>query len=130
MLKDAELHADEDIKKKQEVEVRNQAETLFYSTEKVIQENREKLSESDIKAVEDTIKDTKAAIESGNVDQIKEKMELLTKASQQLAEVLYKQTESQQQEQTGPPPGDGGPAGPQTEKDEDVVDAEFEDASK
>ncbi|MBW1855000.1 MAG: molecular chaperone DnaK [Deltaproteobacteria bacterium] len=137
MVKDAELHAEDDIKKKQEVEVRNQAEGLIYSTEKVIQENREKLAESDIKAVEDTIKDTKAAIESGNVDQIKEKMELLTKASQQLAEVLYKQTDPQQQEQAGGPPphgdadgaGAAGP-GPQAEKDEDVVDAEFEDANK
>jgi molecular chaperone DnaK len=135
MVKDAELHAEDDIKKKQEVEVRNQAEGLIYSTEKVIQENREKLAESDIKAVEDTIKDTKAAIESGNVDQIKEKMELLTKASQQLAEVLYKQTDPQQQEQAGPPHGDADGAGaagpgPQAEKDEDVVDAEFEDANK
>ncbi|MBW2183830.1 MAG: Hsp70 family protein, partial [Deltaproteobacteria bacterium] len=108
MVKDAELHAEEDKKKKEEVEVKNQAE-------------------SDIKAAEDAIKDTKAAMESGDVNQIKEKMEVLTKASHQLAEVMYKQTQSQQQ-QTQPPPGDGG--GAQAEKDEDVVDAEFEDAEK
>jgi molecular chaperone DnaK len=109
------------------VEVKNQADTLVYNTEKLVKENREKLEESDIKAAEDAIKDTKAAMESGDVNQIKEKMEVLTKASHHLAEVMYKQTQSQQQ-QTQPPPGDGG--GAQAEKDEDVVDAEFEDAEK
>jgi molecular chaperone DnaK len=127
MVKDAELHAEEDKKKKEEVEVKNQADTLVYNTEKLLKENREKLQESDIKAAEDAIKDTKAAMESGDVNQIKEKMEVLTKASHHLAEVMYKQTQSQQQ-QTQPPPGDGG--GAQAEKDEDVVDAEFEDAEK
>jgi molecular chaperone DnaK len=127
MVKDAELHAEDDKKKKEEVEVKNQADTLVYNTEKLVKENREKLEESDIKAAEDAIKDTKAAMESGDVNQIKEKMEVLTKASHHLAEVMYKQTQSQQQ-QTQPPPGDGG--GAQAEKDEDVVDAEFEDAEK
>jgi molecular chaperone DnaK len=128
MVKDAELHAEEDKKKRQEVEIKNQADTLIYSTEKVLKENRDKLQESDIKAVEDAIKDTKAVIESGDVNQIKEKMEVLTKASHHLAEVMYKQAQSQQQ-QTQPPSGDGG-AGAQAGKDEDVVDAEFEDAEK
>ena len=73
------------------------------------------------------IKDTKAAMESGDVNQIKEKMEVLTKASHHLAEVMYKQAQPQQEE-TQPPPGDSGSA--QAEKDEDVVDAEFEDAEK
>jgi len=128
MVKDAELHADEDKKKRQEVEVRNQADTLIYNTEKVLKENRDKLSQTDVKAVEDAIKDTKIAVESGDVNQIKEKMEILTKASHQLAEVMYKQAQAQQQ-QTQPPPSDSG-AGAQTGKDEDVVDAEYEDAEK
>lgn len=128
MVNDAELNAEEDKKKRQEVEIKNQADTLIYNTEKVIKENRDKLQESDVKAVEDAIKDTKAAVESGDVNQIKEKMEVLTKASHHLAEVMYKQTEAQQQ-QTQPPPGDS-EAGAQTGKDEDVVDAEFEDADK
>jgi len=131
MVKDAELHAEEDKRKKEEVEVRNQADTLIYNTEKVLKENKDKLSETDVKAVEDAIKDTKAAVESGDVNQIKEKMEILTKASHQLAEVMYKQAQSQQaqQDQTQPPPSDGS-GGAQTGKDEDVVDAEFEDTSK
>ena len=132
MVKDAELHAEEDKKKKEEVEVRNQADTLIYNTEKVLKENKDKLSETDVKAVEDAIKDTKAAVESGDVNQIKEKMEILTKASHQLAEVMYKQAQSQQaqQDQTQPPPPSDDSGSAQTGKDEDVVDAEFEDASK
>ncbi len=133
MVKDAELHAEEDKRKKEEVEVRNQVDTLIYNTEKVLKENKDKLSETDVKAVEDAIKDTKAAVESGDVNQIKEKMEILTKASHQLAEVMYKQAQSQQaqQDQTQPPPSSGeGGSSAQTGKDEDVVDAEFEDTSK
>jgi len=129
MVKDAELHAEEDKKKRQEVEVRNQADSLIYNTEKILKENRDKLSEADVKAVEDAIKDTKAAMDSADVNQIKEKMEILTKASHRLAEMMYKQAQSQQQQQTQPPPGDSG-AGAQTGKDEDVVDAEYEDAEK
>jgi len=128
MVKDAELHAEEDKKKRQEVEVRNQADSLIYNTEKILKENRDKLSEPDIKAVEDAIKDTKAVMDSGDVNQIKDKMEILTKASHRLAEVMYKQAQSQQQ-QTQTPPGDSG-AGAQPGKDEDVVDAEYEDAEK
>ena len=135
MVKDAELHAEDDKKKKEEVEVRNQADSLIYNTEKTLKENRDKLSDADAKAVEDALKDTKAAVESGDVNQIKEKMEILTKASHQLAEAMYKQAQAQQEQAQAqqqepptqpPPPGDGG----QTAKDEDVVDAEFEDASK
>jgi len=127
MVKDAELHAEEDKRKKEEVEARNQADSLIYNTEKTLKENRDKLSDADAKAVEDAIKDTKAAVESGDVHQMREKMDLLTKASHQLAEVMYKQAQAQQQQQsTQPPPGDGGQSG----KDDDVVDAEFEDASK
>jgi len=135
MVKDAELHSEEDEKKKEEVEARNQADSLIYNTEKTLKENRDKLSDADAKAAEDAIKDTKAAVESGDVNQIKEKMEILTKASHQLAEVMYKQAQAQQEQAQGqqeepptqpPPPGDGDTTG----KDEDVVDAEFEDASK
>ena len=128
MVKDAELHAEEDTKKKEEIDVKNQADSLIYQTEKVLNENKDKLSEADCKAVEDALKDTKAAVESGDVGQIKEKMEILTKASHQLAEVMYKQTQEQQPGDQ-PPPEDTAD-GPQTSSDEDVVDAEFEDAGK
>jgi molecular chaperone DnaK len=129
MVKDAELHAEEDTKKKEEIDVKNQADSLIYQTEKVLNENKDKLSEADCKAVEDALKDTKAAVESGDVVQIKEKMDILTKASHQLAEIMYKQAEAQQQPGDQPPPDDSA-ASPQSNSDEDVVDAEFEDAGK
>jgi len=127
MVKDAEVHAEDDKKRRQEVEIRNQADSLVYNTEKIIRENRDKISDADVKSLEDAIKDTKAAMESGEVNRIKEKMEALTRASHHLAEVMYKQTQHQQQP-TQPPPGNGERA--RAEKEEDVVDAEFEDAEK
>jgi molecular chaperone DnaK len=130
MVKDAELHAEEDRKKKEEVETRNQADSLIYQTEKVLKENRDKLSASDISAVEDALKETRAAVESGNVSAIKEKMEILTKASHHMAEAMYK-AQSQQQGAQQPPPGDAaGAGGEQARRDDDVVDAEFEDTGK
>jgi molecular chaperone DnaK len=132
MVKDAELHAEEDRKKKEEVEVRNQADNLMYQTEKVLKENREKLSESDIRAVEEALKDTKAAVESGNSSAIKEKMEILTKASHHMAEAMYKAQSQQQGAGAQPPPGGGesGAGGDSGRRDDDVVDAEFEDTGK
>jgi molecular chaperone DnaK len=131
MVKDAELHAEEDKKKKEEIDVKNQADSLVYQTEKVLNENKDKLSETDCKAVEDALKDTKAAVESGDVNQIKEKMEILTKASHQLAEIMYKQTQGQQQPgEEQPPTDDAAAGGAHGSSDDDVVDAEFEDAGK
>ena len=130
MVKDAEVHAEEDKKKKEEIDVKNQADSLIYQTEKVLNENKDKLSETDCKAVEDALKDTKAAVESGDVNQIKEKMEILTKASHQLAEIMYKQTQGQQPDGEQPPADDATAGGAQGGSDDDVVDAEFEDAGK
>ena len=129
MVKDAELHAEEDRRKKEEVETRNQADSLIYQTEKVLKENREKLAESDVRTVEDALKDTKAAVESGNVAAIKEKMEILTTASHRMAEAMYK-SQSQQQGAQQPPPGGETGAGDGARREDDVVDAEFEDSGK
>lgn len=125
MVKDAEAHAEEDKRKREEIEVRNQADSLVYNTEKVLNENKGKLSEADIKSVEDAIKDTKAAIETGIITQIREKMEALNKASHKLAEIIYQKASANT---TTPPPPPGG--GAKTGGQEDVVDAEFEETNK
>ena len=130
MVKDAELHAEEDRRKKEEVETRNQADSLIYQTEKVLKENRDKLTESDVRTVEDALKDTKAAVESGNVAAIKEKMELLTTASHRMAEAMYKSQSQQQGAQQPPPGGEETAAGDGARREDDVVDAEFEDSGK
>src|SRR5881409_3728474 len=70
MVKEAESHADEDKRKREEIEARNRADSLVYQTEKVLLENRGKLSESDVKSVEAAIADTKKALEGSDVSQI------------------------------------------------------------
>jgi molecular chaperone DnaK len=125
MVRDAESHAEEDKRKREEIEVRNQADSLVYTTEKTLNENRSKLPDADARAVEDAIKDLKSAMESGDVNRMKEKMEALTRASHRLAEIMYQQSQQQRQ------PSSEGRAGPQEKpKEEEVVDAEFEDPNK
>ena len=124
MVKDAEMHAEEDKKRRESVDVRNQADSLVYQTEKLLNENREKIPASDISAIEDAIKQTKEAIESNDTARIKAAMDDLTKASHKMAEAMY------QQQAGGAQPGpDAEPQPGSEKKDEDVVDAEFEDVS-
>ena len=126
MVKDAESHSDEDKKRRDAVDARNQADSMVYQTEKLLNENREKIPAGDISAIEAALKKTKEAIESNDADRIKTAMNELTQASHKMAEAMYKQQ------------GAGGPqAGPTSEpqggaqtggkRNDDVVDAEFED---
>ena len=92
MVKEAESHAGEDKSRKELIEVRNQLDSLVYSTEKLVNENREKLAEADVKAIEDALAEGKKALEQDNVEEIKKAMENITQASHKVAEVLYKQT--------------------------------------
>jgi len=126
MVREAESHAEEDKRKREEIEVRNQADTLTYNTEKVLNENKEKLSAEDVKAVEDAIKETREAIDSNNTALIKEKMEALNKASHKLAEIMYQKASAAGPQTPPPPPGGEAKSGGQ----EDVVDAEFEESNK
>jgi molecular chaperone DnaK len=131
MVKDAELHAEEDKRKKEEVDLRNQLDNLIYGTEKTLNESRDKISADEAKSVEDALNSAKDAVKSGDVNSMRPAMDQVTKASHKLAEVLYKQTASQQQ-------GQPGGAGPQAEArsqqggrgSDDVVDVEFEDVKK
>jgi molecular chaperone DnaK len=125
MVKEAESHAEEDKRKREEIEVRNQADTLTYNTEKTLNENKDKLSAEDVQAVENAIKETREAIDSNNTALIKEKVEALNKASHKLAEIMYQKASAGQQTPP-PPPGGEAKAGGQ----EDVVDAEFEESNK
>jgi molecular chaperone DnaK len=125
MVREAESHAEEDKRKREEIEVRNQADSLTYNTEKILNENKEKLSAEDVTAVENAIKETREAIDSNNTALIKEKMDALNKASHKLAEIMYQKASAGQQT-TPPPPETGAKPGGQ----EDVVDAEFEESGK
>jgi len=132
MVKDAETHSAEDKKRREVIEIKNHADQLVYSMEKLLRENKEKIPAADAERVQQEIDATKKAIEGENADQIKKAMERLTQASHKLTEMMYQQA-SQGQPQPGPQNGPAaggepgaGPAGP----DGDVIDAEVVDDKK
>ena len=102
MVKDAELHAEEDKKRKAQVEAKNHAEALLHSTEKALAEHGSKVGEGERKAIENGIADLKEALKGDDADAIQAKTNALAQASMKLGEAMYK---SQQEGQ----PGDGGP---------------------
>jgi molecular chaperone DnaK len=130
MQQDAELHAEEDKKRKELVEAVNQADSLVYATEKSLKDLGDKVDAETKSKVEEEIDSLKKIVEKGdNVDDLKKGIESLTQASHKLAEIMYSQAT---QDQAGPQPGDdggpeaGGPTG-EDKTDEDVVDADFEE---
>ncbi|MFQ5701317.1 MAG: molecular chaperone DnaK, partial [Acidobacteriota bacterium] len=96
MTQEAAAHADEDHRMREEAETRNQADQAVYTTEKLLAENREKLPPEEVKRVEDAVADLKKAITEGNIDRIKTGLEAVTAASHKVAEILYKQTTTDQ----------------------------------
>ncbi|MGH7376691.1 MAG: Hsp70 family protein, partial [Candidatus Methylomirabilales bacterium] len=129
MVKEAERHAEDDKKKRQEIELRNQAEHLVYTTEKMLTEHREKIPIADIKPIEDAIADAKKALESGDIGRIKQTVEALSIAAQRIGTAMYEQAtkDKARAEDSGTREKAGGPGGPQ---EGEVVDAEFEDLGK
>ena len=128
MVKDSERYADEDQKRREEIEVRNQLDSLCYQTEKMLNENREKLPIAELGNLEAAIAAGKEALKSEEVTKQREALDQLTKASHKLAELLYQQAQSKQTAAGGPGQGGGQAEGqPQGAPEGDVVDAEFED---
>ena len=132
MVREAEDHSDEDRRKKEEIEARNQADNLIYSTEKLVKDNRDKIPDADAKAVEDAIAETRKAMEGGDAEAIRQSVEKLQQASHQVAQAMYQQT--QQSGAAEPHPGGpGGPGRPENsaggaQRDDDqVIDAEYVD---
>ena len=126
MVTDADSHADEDRRRREEIEARNRADSLVYQTEKLLRENRDKLSDSDAKTVEAAVADCKKALDDGNIDRINRAADALTQASHKVAESMYK-TGAQGGSQAGGSAQTGG-SGRGGEKADDVIDAEYVDA--
>src|SRR6516162_142502 len=123
MVKDAETHAEEDKKRKAEVEAKNHAEALVHATEKALAEHGSKVGEGDRRAIENAMADLKEALKGSDAGAIKAKTDALAQASMKLGEAMYKQAQEGAEAAGGPGgPGSGGAAGG---KNEDVVDAEF-----
>ncbi|MFH0855206.1 MAG: molecular chaperone DnaK [Candidatus Omnitrophota bacterium] len=131
MVKDAEKFAAEDLKKKEEVEIINQADNLVYTTEKSLKDYGDKVSQAERADIEAKANDLKAAIKDKNMERIKKLMEELSRASHKLAEEVYKQAAAKQQNtqakaenpQDGPATGEA----PGQEKKEDIIDADFKE---
>jgi molecular chaperone DnaK len=129
-IKDAELHAEEDHKKKELVDARNSADALIYSTEKSIKDLGDKVDAETKTKVEAAAADLKKAMESDNVDEIKSKSEALTNASHKLAEAMYQQASKEGQQAAGDEAGAGAGASGGGAPDDDVVDADFEEVKE
>ncbi len=139
MVKDAEKFADQDKKRKEEVEIFNQADTLIYSTEKSLKDFGDKVAPSDRQNIEAKLNDLKDAAKSNNTERAKKAMDELTKAAHKLAEEIYKvsakkQGPGQGTQQEGPSTPNEGPdndsgKGPGAKPD-DIIDAEYREEDK
>ncbi|MDC1162917.1 molecular chaperone DnaK [Candidatus Pelagibacter sp.] len=124
MVKDAEANKEEDKKKRESVDVRNQADTLLHSTEKNLKEHGAKVSDADKKAIEDASSALKESIKGTDTDDIKKKTETLVQASMKLGEAIYK---SQEKKENSSKEGNKNDEG---KKDDNVVDADFEEVKE
>src|SRR6266404_5624515 len=117
MVKEAEANAADDARHKQEIEVRNQTDSLVYSTERTLSEHGSKLAEADRKAIDDALGEAKEALKTDDLDRMKRAQDTLSKAAHKLGEVMYREAQAQAGQQPGPAAGPqaggaGRPSGP------------------
>ncbi len=121
MVKEAESHAEEDKKRREVVEIKNQAEALVHSTERMLKDYGDKVPAGDKSLVETAVADLKSALQGDDVDAIKQKTDALAQASMKLGEAMY---QSNQGQAAG---GGGGPSADAGSPDDKVVDVDFEE---
>jgi len=124
MVKDAEANKEADKKKRESVDVRNQADTLIHSTEKNLKEHGAKISDAEKKAIEDSSSSLKEALKGEDIEDIKKKTESLVQASMKLGEAIYKSQEKKSDPSKGVDKNNEG------KKDDNVVDADFEEVKE
>jgi molecular chaperone DnaK len=133
MVKDADAHSEEDKRRREVVEAKNQADQLVYSLEKLLRENKARVPESEAEHVRAEIENTKRAMESDNLEQIRGAMEALSRASHKLTEMMYQQAGPQPQSSEQPPYQQGPPDSGQSAAgggEDEVIDAEVVDEDK
>ena len=135
MVDEAKTHADEDKNKKESVEIRNQADSMVYSTEKSLGEHGEKLEATDKDNIQKAIDELKEVLkdESASSENIKSKLDALNTAAMKLGEIMYKQNQ-QDTGQQAQSKADGNNKGEKntdsSSNDEDIVDADFEEVKE
>jgi len=128
LVKEAEVHAEEDKKKRELVETRNQADTLIYSTERTMRDMGEKVDAKTKQEIETQIGQLKKAMETDDQEAIKREMDQLMQISHKVAEEAYKRAAEQQAASAGA--GEQAASGKEKKPDDDVVDADFEEVKK
>jgi molecular chaperone DnaK len=126
LVKDADAHREEDKKRREQVEVRNHLDSLVYSQEKLLQENREKLGEAERRDVEEALEAAKKALESGDTEAMKHAEQRLTRSAHKMAEAIYQRAGA-----SGPAsgtPSGGRPA--EKPAGDEVIDAEYVDVEE
>ena len=128
MVKDAEANAEADKKKREEVDVKNQAESLVFQVEKNLKEHGEKINADDKSKIESDLKDLKEAVEKNDLDAMKQKIQDLTQSSMKMGEAMYKD----QQAASGASGAEQPQSDPKQEasKDDDVIDADYEEVDE
>ena len=125
MIRDAESHAQDDRRRREEVEAVNKADSLIYQTQKTLREHGSKITVSDRNATEQALEELKKAVESRNIEEIKAKTDMLLQASYRLAEYMYQEAEASH---GGAAPGSvPEPETPLEDDGENVVDADFKE---
>ena len=127
MVKDAEEHASEDTNKKEEAEIRNQADTLIYTTEKTLKDYGAKINSDEKEKVNKALDNLKTVVKDGSIDEIKKSMEELTTASHKIAEAMY--SEAAKAKGKGQA-AEEEPRKKEGEKKEDVVEADYEEVNE
>ena len=124
MVREAEAHADEDRRRREEAETRNNADTLVFQTEKLLKEQADKVSAEDRSKIEAALGELKAALAGEDIDAVRQKHDALLAASQEFAQRLYQAAQAQQNAGAAA----GGPAGGASQpSDDEVADAEIVD---
>jgi molecular chaperone DnaK len=132
MVKEAESHADDDRRKREEIEARNKADSTVYQVEKALNENRSKISDADAKAVETALADSRKALEEGGVDRLNKATDALNQAANKAFEAMYRAGAQPQPDGAGSR-GDGASSGSGAsgaKSEGDVIDAEYVDADE
>jgi molecular chaperone DnaK len=125
MVRDAESHAEEDQRRREEADVRNNADNLVYTVERSLKDLDGKVDPNTKLEIEQAIKETKEALAGGDIEEIKAKQEALMTASHKLSEVLYQQAQEQQQASSA-----GTPESDDVVEDAEIIDDEEEDEER
>ena len=128
MQREAESHAEDDSRRRDEAEERNRTDSMVYQTEKILAENKEKIPKEESSQIEFAIQDARKALQEGDVQAVRNAREVLERASHRLAEIMYKQAGAGAAGQ--PPSGAAGGTGAAPSEEGDVIDAEVVDSDE